>query len=132
MKLTVRLPARLLLDEEPVARVRVECENGALTLRPRHLDVVTTLAPGILAWDTVDGRERFAAVDRGILVKCGDEVMVAVRDGVPGGDLESLERTVREHLLNRDEREKHALAALARLEGRLVRSFLDLGWGDHA
>lgn len=124
------LPTEVLLDEDGVDRVAAEAGDGAFTVRSRHLDFVTDLAPGILGY-TVAGAEHLLAVDRGLLVKCGEEVTASVRDAIRGETLESLERAVAERLAVRDERERRAISALARLEGTMVRAFLDLGWGEN-
>ena len=129
MRLLVRVPTELLVDEPEVGGVAAEADDGAFAVKPRHIDFVTTLAPGILSYSS-GGGERLLAVDRGVLVKCGSEVHVAVRDAVRGDSLEELERAVREHLGVLDEREKAAASALARLESRMVQAFLDLGLGD--
>lgn len=55
-----------------------EAENGSFGLLPRHIDVVTALVPGILAYVDGNGRQHLVGIDEGILVKCGDEVRVAI------------------------------------------------------
>jgi F-type H+-transporting ATPase subunit epsilon len=130
MKLEVRTPTGMVLDENEGRRVAAETVDGAFTVKPRHLDFVTTLVPGILAC-TVAGEELLLAVDRGVLVKAGAEVTVSVRDAVRGDSIENLEQTVREHLERRGEHERRAFSALARLESNLVRSFVDFGWGEN-
>jgi F-type H+-transporting ATPase subunit epsilon len=129
VRLLVRVPTRLVLDEDEVDGVAAEADDGAFAVKPRHVDFVTTLAPGILSYGS-GGEEQLLAVDRGVLVKCGSEVQVSVRDAVRGDSLEDLKRTVREHLTVRGEHEKAAASALGRLESRMVQAFLDLGFGD--
>ena len=129
MRLLVRVPTGLVVDDDQVDGVAAEADDGAFAVKPRHVDFVTTLAPGILSYGS-GGEERLLAVDRGVLVKCGSEVQVAVRDAVRGDSLEDLERAIREHLAVRGDREKAAASALARLESRTVQAFLDLGLGD--
>lgn len=130
MKLAVRTPLELLVEVDDVERVAAETDDGAFAVAPRHMDFVTTVAPGILSY-TVAGDEHTLAVDRGILVKCGSQVLVSVRDAVGSDSVEELERELREHLLVRDERERHALSALARLESGVVRAFVDIDWRGH-
>lgn len=125
MKLKVLIPARVLL-EEAVAKVTAEGANGSFTLLPHHIDFVTALVPGILAFDPLDGSEQFVAIDQGVLVKCGDEVHLSTRNAVRGPDLEQLRATVREHYEVHDDRERLARSAAARLEAGLVRRFMEL------
>lgn len=126
MRLKVLLPTEVLVNEE-VTKVIAEAENGSFCLLPRHIDFVTALAPGLLSFETEEGGEEFLAVDTGILVKCGAEVLVSIRNAVRGLDLERLQQTVDEQFRALDEREKMTLAAVARLEANFIRRFIDLG-----
>jgi F-type H+-transporting ATPase subunit epsilon len=124
MTLKILLPERVVL-RETVDVVVAEGANGSFGLLPRHIDVVAPLVPGILAYRR-DEEEVFVAVDEGVLVKCGDEVLVSVRDAVVGPDLESLEQTVRTRFEERREEEKTMHSALAKLEAEVVRRFTEL------
>lgn len=126
MRLKLLLPTEILIDAE-VTKVIAEAENGHFCLLPRHLDFVAALAPGILAFVTAEGREEFAAVDGGILVKVGQEVLVSTRNGIRSRELGRLKQTVAEEYQSLREREKKAFAAGARLEADLVRRFMELG-----
>jgi F-type H+-transporting ATPase subunit epsilon len=125
MRLKVLLPSEVLLDAA-VTKVNAEAENGAFCLLPRHIDFVAALVPGLLSFETEDGREEFVAVDEGILVKCGAQVLVSTRQAVRGPDLGSLRQAIDEQFRMVDEQEKKARAAAARLEADLVRRFLEL------
>ena len=125
MNLRLALPTEVLLDEDDVRKVSAEAEDGAFTMKPRHVDFVATLVPGILSYHT-SGGEQLVAVGEGVLVKCGDRVMVSVHEAVQGTSLETLEQEIEDHLSARDERERRTVTALARLEANLVRRFLDL------
>jgi F-type H+-transporting ATPase subunit epsilon len=126
MRLKLLLPTEILIDEE-VTKVIAEAENGSFCLLPRHIDFVAVLAPGILTFVTLEGKEEFAAVDEGILVKVGQEVLVSTGKGVRSSELGKLKPTVLEEFRVRSEREKKALAAGARLEANIVRRFMELG-----
>lgn len=124
MTLKIILPAKVLL-EKSITSVVAESQNGSFGLLPRHIDMVTALVPSILAFRTEDG-EHFAAIDEGILVKCGDLVTVSVRDAVYSYDLGSLEQTVRERYRSNDELNREMRSALARLEAGFMRRFMEL------
>ncbi|NQT87153.1 F0F1 ATP synthase subunit epsilon [bacterium] len=126
MNLKVLLPTKVLVDED-AAKVTAEAANGSFSLLPRHIDFVAPLAPGLLSFETPSGREEFLAVDEGVLVKCGDEVLVSTRQAVRGADLGALQDTVDAQFSVLDEKEKAARAASARLEADLVRRFMELG-----
>lgn len=125
MRLKVLLPMRILVEEQ-AARIVAEAENGAFGLLPRHVDFLAALRPGVLAFVTPDGAERFVGHDAGILVKRGPEVLVSVRKAVLGTDLATLRGVIEREFKALDERERTARTALARLEAGVVRRFMEL------
>jgi F-type H+-transporting ATPase subunit epsilon len=129
--LKVLLPIKILIDEE-VVKVIAEAENGSFCLLPRHVDFVAALVPGLLSFTTADQKEEFLALDEGILVKRGPEVLVSTRNAVLGPDLGVLRQMVRKQYQELDEHEKVVQAAMTRLEADLVRRFIELGEGRHA
>ena len=128
MKLHVYVPTGDVLEAE-IEEIVAEGVEGSVGILPRHVDYVEVLVPGILVFETVEGEERLLAVDRGLLVKRGDRVTVSVRDAVPGEELGSLRRTVRERFEKLGRREKQARSALAQLEARFIRNFLEQAEG---
>ena len=125
MNLHVFLPTEILLNEV-VSKVIAEGENGLFCLLPRHIDFVSALLPGNLSFVLETGQEEFVAIDEGILVKCGAEVLVSSRQAVRGADLGNLRQTVEEQFQVLDEREKLARSATAKLEADLVRRYTEL------
>ena len=126
MRLEVITPLAVGVDR-PVRRIVAEGPDGHFGMLPGHIDFVTGLVPGILLYETAEGAERFVAVNSGTLVKCGDEVRVAVRGAVEGDDLGALRARVEAEFRQHDEEERDARAALARLEASMIRRFRDLG-----
>ncbi|MBU1157197.1 MAG: F0F1 ATP synthase subunit epsilon [Proteobacteria bacterium] len=125
MKLKVLLPDQVLVDQE-AAKVVAEAENGSFCLLPRHVDFVAALSPGILSFVDQHGVEQFLALDEGVLVKQGQEVLVSTRRGVRGGKLGELRRLVDEQFRELDEYEIKARTAMAKIEAGFVRRFLEL------
>lgn len=125
MKLKLLLPQRVFLEAE-VAKVVAEASNGSFCILPRHIDFVTALVPGLLAYEPAGGGEIFVAVDQGILVKCGPEVIVSTRNAVSGPEIGVLRDRITEEFEVLDEQERTTESALARLEADLVRRFLEL------
>jgi F-type H+-transporting ATPase subunit epsilon len=125
MKLKVLLPSEVLMDEE-VIKVVAEAENGSFCLLPRHVEFLAALIPGLLTYVTPQGVEQFLAVDGGILVKCGPQVLISTRNAVQGPELGSLERTVEERFLVLEDREKKARSAFSKLEVSFIRRFMEL------
>lgn len=128
MTLKILLPSEVLVDCG-VTKVVAEGKNGHFCLLPLHIDFVSALAPGLLAYETLEGQERFVAVDEGTLVKCGSEVLVSTRTAVAGDRLGELRRVVAEQFRVLDEHERLARSAVARLEAGLVRRFMELEKG---
>lgn len=125
MKLKVLLPFRIFTEKEDVKRIVAESRAGLFGLLPNRLDCVAALAPGILVFETeVDG-EVYLAVDEGVLVKSGADVLVSVRNAIGGTDLDKLRETVEQEFLNLDEQEKSVRSVLAKLESGFVRRFAE-------
>jgi F-type H+-transporting ATPase subunit epsilon len=126
MKLRVLLPTGVLVDQE-VTKVTAEAENGSFCLLPRHIDFLAALVPGLLSFENEAGEEEFLAVDEGILVKCGPEIMVSTRNAVRGAPLGQLREAVEKRFRVLDERERQARSVLAKLEADLVVRFIRMG-----
>jgi F-type H+-transporting ATPase subunit epsilon len=126
MRLEVITPMAVRVDRA-VVRIVAEAPDGFFGMLPGHIDLVSELVPGILLYETAEGTERFVAVNSGTLVKCGDVVRVAVRGAIEGDDLAELRARVEADFHKRDEDERDARAALARLEASMIRRFRDLG-----
>jgi len=126
MKLKVLLPTEILVDQE-VTKVIAEAENGSFCLLPRHIDFVAALPPGIFIFESAEGHEEFVALDEGILVKAGQEVLVSTRNAVRSSELGTLKQIVEQEFRVLDDREKMARSASAKMEADLVRRFIELG-----
>jgi F-type H+-transporting ATPase subunit epsilon len=125
MKLRVMLPSEVLLEAE-VDKVVAEASNGMFCLLPHHVDFTATLSPGLFSYQTAEGEDVLLAMDVGVLVKKGFDVIVSTRNAVRGPDLGHLKQVVEQQYQELDEREKKARAAAARLEADLVRRFMEL------
>ncbi|MDF3809564.1 MULTISPECIES: F0F1 ATP synthase subunit epsilon [Rhodopseudomonas] len=121
MHLKILLPFRVFADKAEVLRIVAETRAGSFGLLPQRLDCVATLAPGILTYQTKADGEIFVAVDEGVLVKTGDQVLVSVRCAHGGADLDQLRAAVDREFLTMDGHERDVRAVLAKMEGDLVR-----------
>jgi F-type H+-transporting ATPase subunit epsilon len=126
MNLKILLPTGVLLHEE-INKITAEAVNGLFCLLPRHIDFLAALAPGILSFVSMEGKEEFLAVDEGGLVKAGQEVLVSSTRAVRGGELGQLKETVERVFRKIDDQEKAARSTMAKLEADLVRGFMELG-----
>lgn len=125
MRLKVFLPTEVLLDEETV-KITAEADDGVFCLLPRHIDFLSALVPGILMFVTPQGQEKFLAIDEGVLIKCGAEVLISTRQAVEGTNLGTLQETIEKQFLVLNDQEKKARSAAARLEADMVRRFMEL------
>jgi F-type H+-transporting ATPase subunit epsilon len=123
MHLKILLPFKVFAEKTGVSRIVAESHAGSFGLLPHRLDCVAALAPGILVFETKDEGEVCIAVDEGILVKTGTDVLVSVRNAIGGADLGKLRAAVEQEFLELDEQEKSVRSVLAKLESGFVRRF---------
>src|SRR5271170_7793742 len=79
MNLKILLPFQIFAEKTGVSRIVAETREGSFGLLPHRLDCVSALTPGILTYQTESDGEVFVAVDQGVLVKSGADVLVSVR-----------------------------------------------------
>ena len=123
MHLKVLLPFQVFADKADVSRIVAETHEGSFGLLPHRLDCVAALAPGILTYETEFDGEVFVAVDEGVLVKTGSDVMVSVRRALGGTDLGQLRDLVGKEFLTLDENEQSVRTVMAKLESGFLQRF---------
>lgn len=128
MQLKVLLPFKVFAEKRDVVRIVAESGSGSFGLLPNRLDCAAALVPGILTYETESEGEVSLAVDEGVLVKTGNEILVSVRNAIGGMELGELHKAIEQELLNLDEQEKAVRSVLAKLESGFIRRFATL---DH-
>jgi len=123
MHLKVLLPFQIFTERTNVSRIVAETREGSFGLLPHRLDCLAALTPGILTYETESDGEVFVAVDEGVLVKTGQEVLVSVRRALGGTDLGQLREAVEKQFLTLDEHERSARTAMAKMETGFLRRF---------
>ncbi len=126
MQLRILLPYGIFASVEDVTRVVVMTPAGSFGLLPHRLDCATVLSPGLLSYSTAASGETHLAVDAGVLVKTGADVLVCVRHAIAGADLGGLRQAVEQEFLNLSDQEKSIRTTLAQMESGLIRAFLEL------
>ena len=121
MNLKVLLPFKVYANKTGVSQIVAETNTGSLGLLTHRLDCVAALVPGILTYRTESGGEVFVAVDEGILVKTGPDVLVSVRRAIAGEDLAQLRAAVEREFLTLDEQEQNVRSVTAKMETNLLR-----------
>src|SRR5690625_3397676 len=115
MHLKILLPYEIFADVKGVKRIVVETTAGSHGILPRRLDCAAALQAGILLYETNEG-EKYVAINEGILIKTGQEVLVSVRNAIGDAPLGELKKMVREEMLALDELEVDARTVMARSE----------------
>jgi F-type H+-transporting ATPase subunit epsilon len=126
MNLKILLPFQVFAEKTGVSRIVAETPEGSFGLLPHRLDCVAALAPGILTYETHTDGEIFVAVDEGVIVKAGPDVLVSVRRALAGADLGQLRDAVEREFLTLDEQEKSVRSVVAKMEGDLIRRMATL------
>ena len=123
MNLKILLPFQVFAEKTGVSRIVAETGEGSFGLLPRRLDCVAALTPGVLIYETDADGEVFVAIDEGVLVKTGADVLVSVRRAIAGTDLGQLRAAVAQEFLTLDEQEQSVRSVMAKLEAGFVRQF---------
>ena len=123
MNLKILLPFQIFANKSGVSRIIAETSEGSFGLLPQRLDCVAALAPGILTYETGSDGEVFVAVDEGVLVKTGQDVLVSVRRAIEGTDLGKLRDSVEKEFLTLDGREQSVRSVMAKLETGFLSRF---------
>jgi len=123
MNLKILLPFQIFAEKTGVLRIVAETREGSFGLLPHRLDCVAALEPGILIYETDEEGEVYVAVDKGVLVKTGPDVLVSVRRALDGTDLGQLRATVEQEFLILDEHEQSMRLVMTKLEAGFLRRF---------
>jgi len=126
MNLKILLPFHIFAEKTGVSRIVAETREGSFGLLPHRLDCVAALAPGILIYQTASDGEVLVAVDEGVLVKAGLDVLISVRRAIAGKDLGQLHDAVEKEFLTLDEHEQSVRLVTAKLETGFLRRFATL------
>jgi F-type H+-transporting ATPase subunit epsilon len=122
MNLKILLPFKVFSIRKNVRRIVAETSVGSFGLLPQRLDCVAALVPGIFEYETEELGIVYLAIDEGVLVKAGADVLVSVRNAVGDADLGKLRESVEKEFINLDEREKNVRQVMAKLESSFIQS----------
>lgn len=121
MNLKVLLPYKVFTESRQVIRIIAVTQNGAFGILPHRLDCVISLVAGILVFETQEGDEVYIAVDEGILVKTGFDVLVSVRNAIGGMALSDLREAIEQQFITLDEQEQKLRSVLVKMESGFIR-----------
>jgi F-type H+-transporting ATPase subunit epsilon len=120
MNLKILLPFRIFTEKTCVSRIVAETREGSFGLLPNRLDCVATLTPGILIYENEVEGEVYIAVDEGVLIKTGQDVIVSVRNAIGGTDLVQLREAVEKEFMDLNEREQSVRSIMAIIESDFI------------
>ena len=123
MNLKILLPFKIFAVKAEVSRIVAETHAGSFGLLPHRRDCVAVLEPGILIYETAADGEVFVAVEGGVLVKTGADVLISVRRAMSGVDLGQLRQAVEDEFLALDEHEQNVRTVMVKLEAGFLRRF---------
>jgi alternate F1F0 ATPase F1 subunit epsilon len=110
----------------PKNRRDAHCRGDALTARSdscRTGSIAWRRSPGILIYETEADGEVFVAVDEGVLVKTGPDVLVSVRRAIGRNGPRPIARGGGKEFLTLDEHEQSTRTVMAKLETGFLRRF---------
>jgi F-type H+-transporting ATPase subunit epsilon len=120
MHLKILLPSQVFLDADHVKKMVVPTGAGFVGILPERLDFVAAVKPGIMVWQNERGDEIYTAVDDGIVVKAGDEVLCSVHRASTGTDPAKLLETIEKQFISLNTEQQAVRTTLAKLEGGLL------------
>lgn len=95
-------------------------QEGAFGILPHRLDCVASVVAGILVFESASAGEVCIAVDEGVLVKTGFDVLLSVRNAMGGLPLHQLRAAVEEEFMTLDEHEQKLRSVLAKMESGFI------------
>ena len=131
MALKILLPSQIFAEKRGILRIIAETPEGSFGLLPRRLDCVAAITPGILTYESKEEGEIFTAVDEGVLIKTGLNVLISVRNAIGGTDLDRLRETVEKEFSNLEEREQKTRSVMARMESDFIRRLAEFNTGKN-
>ena len=123
MNLKILLPFRIFIEINNVSSITIETSEGSYGMLPNRLDCVAALVPGIFTYESDSEGPKYVAVDEGIMIKAGAQVLVSVRNAVGGADLGKLGEKIKEDSNKRDESKIKTRSVMDKLEGGFIYSF---------
>jgi len=125
MHLRILLPSEVFADKPDVVRITANTSAGSLGLLEHRLDCVAALVPGIMTYETKQDGVVYLALDEGVIVKTGADVLVSVRQAIGGEDLGKLRDAVKSTFLALDKEERSVREAVAKMEVGFIGRFAE-------
>jgi F-type H+-transporting ATPase subunit epsilon len=123
MNLKILLPFRVFAQVADISRIIIDTYDGSFGFLPNRIDCVSALIPGIFIYEVESKGPSYIAIDAGILVKAGMQVLLSVRNAVGGADLGELGALVKKEFKQENEGEAKVSEVMAKLESGFLYRF---------
>jgi F-type H+-transporting ATPase subunit epsilon len=131
MNLKVLLPFQIFAEVAGVTGIVAESIQGSFGLLPNRLDCAAALVPGILTYETPADGTVYLAVDAGVLVKTGADVLVSVHRAIAGANLSVLHQAVKQQFAVLGTQQREVRAAVLKMEGGLIGRLVQFQEAEH-
>lgn len=125
MHLKVLLPDRVFLEADQVKCATLSSSQGSQGVYPRRRDFVASLVPGIFSFEQEASPPIYLAVDWGIAVKTGPNLLVSTHNASQSEGLGKLRETMEKELLTLDEVDQNTRVTLRKLESDMLRRMME-------
>ena len=122
MDLKILLPYRIFAEIKNVSSIVAETSEGSFGLLPQRLDCVAAIVPSIFTYETESKNTHYLAVDEGVLVKAGSQVLLSVRNAFGGTDLSKLNESIEKEFIKLDDSERNMRSTMAKMESGFLYS----------
>jgi len=127
MSLKVLIPFGVFAQINDVAKIILNTrECGSVCLLPHRLDCVAALSAGLLAYEEEGKNTNYLALDDGVMVKTGTDVLVSSRNAFRGANLATLHELVKKQFLDLSEDEQKSRLTSTKLESVLLSRLVEL------
>jgi F-type H+-transporting ATPase subunit epsilon len=109
---------------ENVQELIAEGVDGSFALLPNHVDFASVLDSGLLVL-VIENEEQYAAVDRGVLTKVGDEVEIATPRSVTGKPLGQIREAVQSEFVSEEQHERRVLSTMTKIQTDMARKIFE-------
>ncbi len=120
LNLRILLPFGVFAAQVGVSRIVADTGVGSLGVLPNRLDFVAGIFPGILMYEVGQQGEVYLAVDQGILIKTGLDVIVSVRNAIASADLDHLYDAVEREFKILDQSERNLRSVMSKIESSFI------------
>jgi F-type H+-transporting ATPase subunit epsilon len=121
LQLKILLPDRVFADETEITRIVFVTPGGSFGLLPHRADCVAAIVPGLFVYQADDADEVIVALDEGVLIKAGGNVLVSVRRAMAGPDIGQLQHSIAAEFLTLSDLQQAQRHVSAQIESSFVK-----------